>query len=527
VIGRFVIGLTGLVVVAYAGALVWMSELLQSAPASDSAPGDLVVLFVCGTLAVSLLYLGSCIAAHRAPPPLAFILFIGVMARMILVLGAPGPVLEGDHERIRFDARMVNRGADPYALVPGDLADEVAPGRKLSAAEAEHVAQVRASLSASETSPRPEGVQRPDLRPTRSPAALGIAALGDRFKPANTRGYAFLVLCADALACFLILLALRSLEFPLAWVIVYAWSPILLKEAYCTLAVDAFVLPAIAGLVYGLVAGRRVFSAMAMGAMFALRPAFLILSPVLARRAGVVAVLLGLVLAALTVVPVLRSPDGSIESVAQAPLHVWRHFEYNSLVESGLRTSFAGVDWKAESSLTLAGVPIIEPDEPLAPLLAKVFCLALLLGVVTFLVIRVSDRVEEAKRPGLNDLFVGLAALLLLSPVLKPQHTIWLLPILAVRVYGVAWLALPFLTTISYLTHLGGPLAADIALPGTSISFRVVEFGLFGLLLILDRYWMKSLFPDATAYDEHIVWRVEESLHDDDPAPDPHDPLPA
>ena len=525
-IGRFVIGLTGLVVIAYAAALVWMSGLFPSAPSAESAPGDLVVAFVGGTLAVSLLYLGSCIAAHRSPPPLGFVLLVGVIARMVLLFGAPGPLLEGDHERIRFDARLLNRGVHPYAYRPSDLTDASPQAEFLGVDERARIATVRARLTTSETSPRPESVQRPDLRPTRSPAALGLAAIGDWFKPANTRGYAFLVLCGDVLACFLILLALRSLEFPLAWVMVYAWSPILLKEAYCTLAVDAFVLPGIAALVYGLVAGRRFVSAVAMGVAIALRPALLILTPVLARRTGLLAAAAGVAIAALTVLPALQSPDVSAEAVGQAPLHVWRHYEYNSPVEGALRGAFHGLGWRADSTLTLAGVDILVPDEPLAPLLAKVCCLALLLGLVTFLVIRVSDRVEDAKKPGLNDLFFGLAALLLLSPVLQPQHTLWLLPLLAVRVYGVAWLALPALTTLSYLTHLGGPLAADLAIPGTSISFRVVEFGIFGLLLVLDRFWMPALFPGASAYDEHVVWRVEESLRDPDGVVDEREPLP-
>lgn len=515
-IGRFVIGLAGLVVVLYAGALVWLSHLLQDGGSSEHAPGDLVVLFVGMTLTASLLYIGGCIAAHRSPPRLATILVVGVIARMVLVLGSPGPILEGDHERIRLDARLVNQGVHPYAHRPSDLVDDSPRDRLRSEEERSQLALVRAKLTTSEDSPRPEDLQRPDMRPTDTPAALGVAALADRFKPSNTRGYAFLLLCADALACFLVLMALRSLQFPLAWVIVYAWSPILLKEVYCTLAVDALMLPAIAGLMYALVAGRKLFGSLAMGAMFALRPATLLLAPVLARRAGILVAFVAILLAVGTFLPAVLSPTVPGEAVGQGSLHVWRHFEYNSFAESILRGALRGIDWRAQSTLTVAGVNILEPDELLAPLLAKVGCLGLLIGILTFLVIRVSDRIEEAKKPGLNDLFVGLAALLLFSPVLQPQHAIWLLPVLAVRIYGMAWLALPALASMSYLTHLGGPLAADLAIPGTSISFRVIEFGLFGILLVLDRFWMPSLFPDASAYDEHVVWRLEESLSEDD-----------
>ena len=49
-------------------------------------------------------------------------------------------------------------------------------------------------------------------------------------------------------------------------------------------------------------------------------------------------------------------------------------------------------------------------------------------------VIRVPGIIESGQKPGINDVFITVAALLLCSPVLKPQHAIWLLPLLAVRI---------------------------------------------------------------------------------------------
>ena len=84
-----------------------------------------------------------------------------------------------------------------------------------------------------------------------------------------------------------------------------------------------------------------------------------------------------------------------------------------------------------------------------------------------------------------------------------------LLPILAVRMYGLAWLCLPTLATLSYLPHLNGPGAADYEIPGTSISYRVVEFGIFGLLLIVDRLRHRQMFPTQAAEDVDLTWQVE------------------
>jgi hypothetical protein len=507
VIGRFFIGLTGVVLLLYAGALVWFSDQFTPGP-DGSVPGDVILISVGLTLALSLLHVLACLIAHRDPPHLSFILFVGALARLILLFGSPGPMLEGDHDRLRFDARLVNRGVNPYRYKPSDLVDDAGEDYLRPEGEQQKLARVRAELTASAIGPRPEDVDRPDMRSTATPAALAIGAAADRFKPENTRGFVFLVLCADVAAVFLLLMALRALQFPLAWVIVYAWSPVLLRENYCTLGFDAFVLPAIAAVVYAIVSGRRLLVGIGTAAMMALRPAFVVFSPLVARRAGVLAALLALVLASSTFVPRLVAVGDDPSEMAEGTVHAWRHHEYNSFAENLFRGMLRTLDWSAENTLSVAGVDIVQPDQGLTALLAKVFCLVILMGIVTFLVIRIPDPIEEVNHPGLTDLFVTLAAMLLLAPVLTPAMTLWLLPVLAVRSYGVAWLALPGLASLSFLTHLNGPQAADYVLPGTPISYRVVEFGLFGLLLLFDLLQRRQIFPSATAWEEDQVWRV-------------------
>ncbi|MHC4409273.1 MAG: hypothetical protein ACYS0E_17185 [Planctomycetota bacterium] len=512
-IGRFLIGFTGVVLLIYAGALVWFSDKLT--PGADGGvPGDVILLSVGVTLALSLLHVLACLIAHRDPPRIFFILFVGAVARLILLFGSPGPLLEGDHDRLRFDARLVNRGINPYSYKPSDLFDDAGEDYLRPEEERSRLALVRAELTASTVGPRPEDVVRPDLRSTAMPAALAIGATADRFKPENTRGFVFLVLCADTLAIFLLLMALRALEFPLAWVIVYAWSPVLLRENYCTLGVEAFVLPAMAALVYAIVSGRKVLAGVGTAALMALRPAFLLFAPVLARRAGFVAALLALVLAGSTFLPYLLAGADNPAEIAEGSVHTWRHYEYNSLAENLFRGMLRPVEWSAENTLSVAGVEIVQPEQSLTALLAKVLCLITLLGIVTYLVIRIPDRIEQANHPGLTDLFVTVAAMLLLAPILTPAMTLWLLPVLAVRTFGVAWLALPGLVSLSYLTHLNGPGAADYVLPGTAISYRVLEFGAFGLLLLVDRLRGRQIFPSHAAWEEDQVWQVgaEEDL---------------
>ena len=52
----------------------------------------------------------------------------------------------------------------------------------------------------------------------------------------------------------------------------------------------------------------------------------------------------------------------------------------------------------------------------------------------------------------------------------------------------------PTLVSLSYLTHLVGPDAADLTLGGGVLSFRIFEFGLFGVLLAIDHFSRRRVF---------------------------------
>ncbi len=487
---------TGAALLAYAVGLVLTSGAFPP-PGDPSATKEQVVLLVVATMAVGLLHVGLCVMRHRFPLRLLHILLVAGGARLVLLFGAPSPMLEGDPERVRFDARMVNQGTNPYEFLPTHLMDGDPEERLRNGPELDRLLKARAALSASADAPRPEALRRPDLRTSAPPLVLWIGALADRFKPESIRGYAFLILIADCLAMFLLILALRKMGLPPGWLIVYAWSPVLLKEAYVTLAVDAFVLPALAGVVYGLAAGRKRLTAIPLALAGALRWPLLLLSLVQARRIGLQGALLVVALVCLPFLPFARD-DLPAERYAEGPIHAWRHFEYNSLAENLFRGMLRHLPARAENSLTVASVPILSPDEKLDALLAKVAAGILLLGVVTYLMIRIApppDFPGQERHPGISDLFFTLAAILLVSPVVTPAQTLWLLPLLAVRPFGLAWLVLPALASCSALTHLGGPEQADLTLPGGRFSFRLFEYGAFGLLLVLDLLWKGVLFP--------------------------------
>jgi len=495
--GRSIIGLAAAALIAYCVGLVVFADRFP-AP-GQQASHDWILLFVVATVAVSALHVAACVAAHHRPPRLRHILIVAGAVRILLLFGAPSPILEGDPARARFDARLVNQGLNPYEFKPQYMQDEEPGDMVLSGPQIERLTQARAALSASSDAPRPDQVARPDLRTNATPLATWIGALGDRFKPQSTRGIAYLVLVADSLAVFFLILALRSLCLPVGWVIVYAWSPVLLKEAYCTLSIDAFVMPALAFLLWCLASGRRLLAAVPLALCGGLRFALLALFPALFRRVGLLGAMLAVVLWLVPFVP-FQTPDVPVRSYAEGNLHIWRHYEYNSMLENLLRGSFKGLESKAENTLTIGGVTMVEPGDSLDVFLAKIVGLLVLAAVVVYIVIRGgygADVPGREETEAITDVFAVLAALLIVSPVLHPWLAIWLLPVLAIRPMGLAWLSLPTLVCLSYLTHLRGPQEADLTFLGDEFSFRLLEYGIFGVLVLVDLLFRKTIFSRA------------------------------
>jgi len=490
---HFLVAAAAAALIAYSVGLVVYSGRFP-APGQEGANKRDVVLFVAATLFASTLHVAACVAAHGRPPRLRHVLLVAAGVRILMLFGTPGPVLEGDPNRQRFDARLVNQGLHPYEFTPATLKDEDPSDIVMTGASVERLIHARAAMTSSSDAPRPEQVTRPDLRTSATPLQLWIGALADRFKPGSTRGFAYVNLVADSLAIFFLVLALRRLCLPVGWVMVYAWCPALLKEAYCTLSVDALLMPAIAMLVWCIASGRRLLGAVPLALCGGLRFALVALFPVCGRRVGILGVMLAVVLLVLPFLP-FQTPEVPMRRYVEGNVHVWRHYEYNSILENLLRGALGRMPAEAENSLDIAGIPLIEPGDALHAFVAKVLCLVVAMAVAVYLVIRWGYGAEDGAEAGLSDLFLMLATLLLVSPVLQPCHALWLLPLLAVRPAGISWLALPGLTCLSYLTHLQGPQASDLTLLDGEVSFRVFEYGAFAFLLFVDLMFRRRIFP--------------------------------
>jgi hypothetical protein len=178
---RLLVAVAAAALIAYCVGLVLYSGRFP-APGEGGAVHREVILFVAATLLASFFHVAACVACNRQPPRLRHVLIVGAGVRILLLFGTPGPLLEGDPNRLRFDARLVNQGLHPYEFTPASLKDEEPHDMVLSGPSLDRLIHARAAMTASADAPRPEDVLRLTCVPRDAAPALdqGAATVSSR-----------------------------------------------------------------------------------------------------------------------------------------------------------------------------------------------------------------------------------------------------------------------------------------------------------------------------------------------------------
>jgi hypothetical protein len=259
--------LAGAVLAAAFGGMFWLRDLFRAA-------GWFVVLFVLASAA----YAVAVRWILRRPPAswwaLGGILGAALLFRLLLLPSAP--TLSTDLYRYLWDGRLAVAGVSPYRH-PAN-APEVAGFRdELVYPHLNHV----------------------DWRTVYPPGGqLLFAALAGLW-PSSVMGMKLVMLAADLLTIGLILGWLRTLGRPAAWVLVYAWHPLVVVELAGSGHLDALVLATTAGALWAAARGRLVAAGavVGLGALVKVYPLLLLPAIWGERRARVLAAGLGVVAA--------------------------------------------------------------------------------------------------------------------------------------------------------------------------------------------------------------------------------------
>ena len=387
--------------------------------------------------------------------PLAFVLAVGLAVRLIYF--ASEPIREIDYFRYLWDAGAVQAGLNPFAVGPSEAI--------LGLAGAEWQALVAQSGGVAEQ------INYGHLASIYPPVAQAAFWLAYQIDPWGLTGLRVVFLLSEFLGVWLLILLLKQLGRPPAWVALYWWNPLVAKELINSAHMDALLLPALVSAVLLAMRGRPVWSAFALGLAAGIKIWPLVLAPILIWQGGwrrwmTAGVLLGAITVLMAVPMILGRLDNQSGLVAYAG-----GWERNHALFGILRDSMG---WLADE----LGQYRADPGR-LARLLIVV---GLGLAAITL-----GWRIRDKATIPTAALTIA-AALFLLSPTGYPWYYVWVLPFLCVLpVRGLLLLGvlLPF-----YYLRFDMDQAGSVHIFDQWIVW--LEFGPVFALLAYDRLMRRS-----------------------------------
>jgi len=376
--------------------------------------------------------------AAISPCLLVVLLLLGVAFRLAVI--PANHFLSDDAFRYHWDGKVLWHGINPYRYPAGDPAlDYLRTGSF-------------------------DQLARPDLRTVYPPLAEALFALGYAFTPTSLLGLQALMLVSEVAAWLLLLAELRRRGLPLAFIILMAWSPLLIFEGYLPGHVDALMLPFIVLFITSIERGSAVASGVALALACLLKPHAVIFAPVALRQFGLRrGGLFGLVFVGLfagAYVPFL-SPDLGLSVFSSVGLMA-RHWAFNGSLAALIRQ--------------------VLPRDPAREVAAALLVLLLLASV-------------WRGRDSTARMLMAVTAFIVCTPNLFPWYLFLMLPLLVLRP-DPALLALGLLIPITETVTLDFRLTGVWQQPLWQV---LVEYAPFYCLLALSAKRRWGMFASDAA----------------------------
>lgn len=365
---------------------------------------------------------------------------------MRLVLCFSLPVYETDFNRYLLDGYLFSRGVNPYAHAPVEWLPVTE--------DSIHADIRRIRQDIQNENPHMESilqdVNHPEIKTIYPPFTQCLFALAAWFAPGSLPAWRLVVLAFDAVLIVAIVVLLLRVRMPVGQVVIYAWSPLVLKESINTTHVDGIMLATLFLSLIVVTECKRVPAGLLMGMSILTKWATAMLLPVFASALGWKGMLacLGFIVAFVLLVGGLGQAGGLAFS------HSW---ESNSSIVLILEKLYAwiGVPAWGEGAVMFT---LAEQDWTLdAFLLARCSGVLIVLAVTVFLYSRIkpgqADTLDVIRRS-----MVILGAILLCSPVSNPWYVMWIVPFLCF-VPHASWMLLSMTCMAYYLYFIPEPRA--------------------------------------------------------------------
>lgn len=407
----------GLLSVAVYVGMAWLSHAFVYGTGHADRPIVAYLSLYAAAFAVYVVAVWRVTRPQTTPTAMLPIVVFGVLFRGILLYSEP--IQEDDFYRYLWDGKVVASGLNPYRYSPQQVAD----------AGADETGSLQAYRAVAEDGfarilSRVNHPHLPTVYPPSAQAAFGLAAMLAPGSLAALR-VEFLLLDLGIVAALVGLL--RRLRRPVGWVVIYAWSPLVIKETANSTHYDVLPTLLVMLAVWAGLNGRFLLAHAGLGLATLAKLFPVLLVPLCTaytwRRHGAPAAAGGLALACLVVV-------GGYLPFAAAGDALWQ----------GPGT-FAE-EWRT-NSLAFPVVQHVVTERWLANGVAA-------MGVAAALLVGLR-RVKEGTADALpRAYFLAVGTLLLLSPVGNPWYYVWVMPLVCLFPRA-SWLCLSGLLGLYYL----------------------------------------------------------------------------
>lgn len=414
-------------VVGLAGALGGVAAY-QAMATTATGSGAFFLTLAAAAAAYAAIVFSLCVGARPSLPVVAVALGLACAARVPLLNAQIGD--KSDVYRYLWDARVVRAGLNPYTVTP----DAPALARL-------HTPDTRRMNNPSVPSPYP-------------PTAQLLFALVTMVTD-SPQGFRWALAACDVATWGVLLMWLRSTGRASAWLLAYAWHPLVIveiaREGHLDVAGVLLVVGAAVAVARAAIVTATVL--LVLAAAFKFLP--VVLAPLLLARARLRHALLAVVLLVALYLPFVQGGVVPVGSVAD----MIRRFRFNSPLFDLLE--------QVASAWVLSGVAVAA-------------------GLLTAWLLQ--------RRLGPTDPAAWawpLAVTLLLSPMIYPWYLVWLLPFLATR--ATMPLAIWSLSVCAtYVVWAGARDGAMWRVPNWALW---IEYGAFALACV----WAMGRRPAATA----------------------------
>ena len=350
--------------------------------------------------------------------PLTLVLIFAVLFRIVLLFSEP--IQEDDFYRYLWDGKVVASGLNPYRFAPLEV--QIYSGKEGPLRLYRDIADTDEHFALLLSRVNHPGV--PTLYPPIAQVVFGLTAL---VAPGSLLALRLVFLVFDLAVCVVIVGLLRHLGRSPLWVLIYAWSPLVIKETINSAHYD--VVPAFLLMLalLALVSGRTLVGFMSLGGAILGKVFPVVLLPLFAyqawRRHSLGAACGGLAVTCLVLIGGYAPFVDAGSALWQGSVTFAEHWQTNSLVFPLLHQVI--VDrWLANG--VVAGC----------------------LGGAVLVALRWNSEGDELHF--LRSCFFVMGLLLLLSPVGNPWYFIWVMPFVCL-LPRASWLLLSGLIGLYYL----------------------------------------------------------------------------